>query len=227
MNCIQKMLAAALGCVLSALLLTGCGEKEEPVNITLANHSGHGITSISITPSTSDEWDTELVDGIFQSGEMMEVNLGSYKPSELPDFNILVYNEESYVLYDNDVDEVDFTIHDGDYVVFLSPDGDDSIVVCTSEEYDNLYAGDGENAPTGYTAEELGQTGGMSGFSGCWKLENAPFYFVINTTMSGLPSTSTASRSAPAMSCRKMTASCSAWRTTQSLFPSGRPLTAT
>ena len=55
MNCIQKMLAAALGCVLSALLLTGCGEKEEPVNITLANHSGHGITSISITPSTSDE----------------------------------------------------------------------------------------------------------------------------------------------------------------------------
>ena len=180
MNCIQKMLAAALGCVLSALLLTGCGEKEEPVNITLANHSGHGITSISITPSTSDEWDTELVDGIFQSGEMMEVSLGSYKPSELPDFNILVYNEESYVLYDNDVDEVDFTIHDGDYVVFLSPDGDDSIVVCTSEEYDNLYAGDGENAPTGYTAEELGQTGGMSGFSGCWKLENAPFYFVIN-----------------------------------------------
>lgn len=80
-----------------------------------------------------------------------EVSLGSYKPSELPDFNILVYNEESYVLYDNDVDEVDFTIHDGDYVVFLSPDGDDSIVVCTSEEYDNLYAGDGENAPTGYT----------------------------------------------------------------------------
>ena len=75
MNCIQKMLAAALGCVLSALLLTGCGEKEEPVNITLANHSGHGITSISITPSTSDEWDTELVDGIFQSGEMMEVSL--------------------------------------------------------------------------------------------------------------------------------------------------------
>lgn len=186
MNCIQKMLVAALGCVLSALLLTGCGEKEEPVNITLANHSGHGITSISITPSTSDEWDTELVDGIFQSGEMMEVSLGSYKPSELPDFNILVYNEESYVLYDNDVDEVDFTIHDGDYVVFLSPDGDDSIVVCTSEEYDNLYAGDGENAPTGYTAEELGQTGGMSGFSGCWKLENAPFYFVINVSIASI-----------------------------------------
>ena len=138
MNCIQKMLAAALGCVLSALLLTGCGEKEEPVNITLANHSGHGITSISITPSTSDEWDTELVDGIFQSGEMMEVSLGSYKPSELPDFNILVYNEESYVLYDNDVDEVDFTIHDGDYVVFLSPDGDDSIVVCTDRKSTRL-----------------------------------------------------------------------------------------
>ena len=49
MNCIQNAGSCAR-LVLSALLLTGCGEKEEPVNITLANHSGHGITSISITP---------------------------------------------------------------------------------------------------------------------------------------------------------------------------------
>ena len=180
MNCIKKLLAVTLACVLSLLLLTGCGEKEEQLNVTLANHSGHDITSISITPSTSDEWNTEFVDGSFPSGDTMEVSLGAYKPSELPDFNILVYNEESYVLYENDIDEVDFTLHDGDYVVFLSPDGDDSIVVCTPDEYDTLYAGyDAEDA-TGYTAEELGQTADISGFAGCWKLENEPFYFVIN-----------------------------------------------
>lgn len=45
MNCIQKMLAAALGCVLSALLLTGCGEKEEPVkhNACKPQRSRHHI----------------------------------------------------------------------------------------------------------------------------------------------------------------------------------------
>ena len=68
MKKVRNLLLVLLAAVLCLLLLTGCGEKEEPVNITLANHSGHGITSISITPSTSDEWDTELVDGIFQSG---------------------------------------------------------------------------------------------------------------------------------------------------------------
>ena len=180
----KKTFALLLAALCLLLALTGCGEKEEALNVTLANHSGHDITSISITPSTSDEWDTELVDGTFQSGEMMEVSLGSYKPSELPEFNILVYNEESYVLYENNVDEVDFAIHDGDYIVFLSPDGDESIVVCTSDEYDALYAGY-DDAPadedvTGYTAEELGQTADISGFAGCWKLENEPFYFVIN-----------------------------------------------
>ena len=33
----------------AALLLTGCGEKEVSVSVTLVNHSGHDISSISIT----------------------------------------------------------------------------------------------------------------------------------------------------------------------------------
>ena len=36
-----------------------------------------------------------------------------------------------------------------------------------------------EYAPTGYTEEEL-SGGDLSGYTGCWKLENEPFYFVIN-----------------------------------------------
>lgn len=57
---IRKLLLATLAAALCALLLTGCGEKEVSVSVTLVNHSGHDISSISITPSTSTEWDTEL-----------------------------------------------------------------------------------------------------------------------------------------------------------------------
>ena len=66
---IRKLLLVTLAAALCALLLTGCGEKEVSVSVTMVNHSGHDISSISITPSTSTEWDTEYVDGVFADGE--------------------------------------------------------------------------------------------------------------------------------------------------------------
>ena len=179
MKSMKKLLAAVSAAVLCLLLLTGCGEKEALLEVTLVNQSGRSISSISITPATSTEWDTEYVDGMFADGESMDVSLGSYKPSELPAFNILTYNDEYYVLYENDIDEVDFQIQNGDYIVFLP----DNIAVCTASEYDGLYADYDPLAAeeaTGYTADELGQTLDLSGYTGCWKLENEPFYFVIN-----------------------------------------------
>ena len=63
--------------LLSAVLLltlTACGEPEPEVSVsvTLVNRSGCDISSISITPSTSTEWDTEYVDGVFADGESIE-----------------------------------------------------------------------------------------------------------------------------------------------------------
>lgn len=114
--------------LLSAVLLltlTACGEPEPEVSVsvTLVNRSGCDISSISITPSTSTEWDTEYVDGVFADGESIEAGLGTYKESEVPDtYNILVYNGENYILYDTSVDELDIELHDGDYIVFLPPE---------------------------------------------------------------------------------------------------------
>lgn len=136
----KKKLCLLLALVL--LALSGCGEEQEQtVSVTLANQSGHGITSISITPSTSTEWDTELVDGTFMDGETMDRNLGTYKESEVPDtWNILVYGEDNTILYDTTVDEVDFQIKDGDYIVFDTPEEAISIIICTADEYETLYA---------------------------------------------------------------------------------------
>ena len=50
MKKIRKLLLVTLAAALCALLLTGCGEKEVSVSVTLVNHSGHDISSISITP---------------------------------------------------------------------------------------------------------------------------------------------------------------------------------
>ena len=177
MKKIRKLLLVTLAAALCALLLTGCGEKEVSVSVTLVNHSGHDISSISITPSTSTEWDTEFVDGTFADGESFSAGLGTYKESEVPDtYNILVYNDENYILYDTTVDELDFTIRDGDYIIFLPPEGEVPIEI--THDYDpSSY--EMEYAPTGYTEEEL-SGGDLSGYTGCWKLENEPFYFVIN-----------------------------------------------
>ena len=182
----KKKLCLLLALVLALLALSGCGaEQEQTVSVTLANQSGHGITSISITPSTSTEWDTELVDGTFMDGETMDRNLGTYKESEVPDtWNILVYGEDNTILYDTTVDEVDFQIKDGDYIVFDTPEEAISIIICTADEYETLYAdyeaASNEDLAAGLDAEEVAALGDISGYTGCWRLDGEPFYFVIN-----------------------------------------------
>ena len=122
MKKIRNLLLVLLAAALCMVLLTGCSEKDVSVSVTLVNHSGRDISSISITPSTSSDWDTEFVDGMFHDGESIDAGLGTYKESEVPDtYNILVYNDENYILYDTSVDELDFALRDGDYVVFLPP----------------------------------------------------------------------------------------------------------
>ena len=223
MKKIRKLLLVTLAAALCALLLTGCGEKEVSVSVTLVNHSGHDISSISITPSTSTEWDTEFVDGTFADGESFSAGLGTYKESEVPDtYNIIVYNSEDTILYDTSVDELDFAIQDGDYIIFLPPEGDVPIEI--AHDYDPAdYELD--YAPTGYTEEEL-SGGDLSGYTaaGSWKTSRS----ISSSTRSlnGSPSISTANRSGPATWSTRAGASRFTWTTTRSLSPCTRPPTA-
>ena len=184
----KKKLALLLAALCLLLALTGCGEKEQSVHVTLYNQSGHDITSVCITPASSDDWGENFLDETLADGNGVTIGLGTYKESEVPtEWNILVYGEENYILYETDVDEVDFTMHDGDCVVFQSPEEAISIVVCTDAEYQELYADYTPGAAAeeveeaaGMDVNEMGDAGDISGYTGCWKLDNEPFYFVIN-----------------------------------------------
>ena len=166
-----KKFACMLLALVLCLCLAACGEKEEDVIVTVANQSGQDITSLSIAATTSDDWGEEFVHVVFQDGDLMEVSLGAYKPSELPGFNILAYGEDDEVLYDFNAE---FTLYNGDYIILESPYDNPGITICTSDEYDDLFA---NYDP--YFVEEP-QIVDISGFTGCWKMVDAQFYFVIN-----------------------------------------------
>lgn len=179
MKKVRNLLLVLLAAVLCLLLLTGCGEKDVTVSVTLVNRSGREISSISITPSTSTEWDTEFVDGAFADGETISANLGTYKESEVPSaYNILVYNDENYILYDTSVDELDFAIQDGDYIIFLPPEGEVPIEI--AHDYDPSDYDEADETAYAFEETEPTLSGDLSGYTGCWKLAGEPFYFVIN-----------------------------------------------
>lgn len=157
MKYLKKALLALAFALLCALTLTGCGEQETTVTVTLVNRSGHGITSVCITPSTDTDWGENYVDELLGDGESVLAVLGTYKESEIPTmWNILVYGEEDYILYDTSVDELDFELTDGDYVVFLPPEGEVPIEITNHynpDEYDETPE-DYSDDLTGYTFEE-------------------------------------------------------------------------
>ncbi len=117
------------------VLLAGCGEKDVSVSVTLVNRSGRDISSISITPSTSSDWDTEFVIECSMTARASSPVWAPTRTPEVPDtYNILVYNDENTILYDTSVDELDFAIQDGDYIVFLPPEGEVPIEI--THDYD-------------------------------------------------------------------------------------------
>ena len=187
--------------VLALLALSGCGEAGADRLRYARQPKRPRHQSISITPSTSTEWDTELVDGTFMDGETMDRNLGTYKESEVPDtWNILVYGEDNTILYDTTVDEVDFRSK--------------TATISSSTRLKRPSASSSADGETLYADYEAAKRGPRRR-AGRGRGRRARRYLRLipaaggptgsrstsssTRTMNGSPSTSTVSRSAPAM----------------------------
>ena len=171
MKRIHKLLPALMLAILSLILLAGCGkEEEQSISVTLVNRSGYDISEIHITPATTDEWGINYAEGMLYDMDSTPAELGSFKAEDIADgFNILVYDGDSELLYDSSFDELAFTLHDGDYLVFLPPDSDTPLDIVSDydpSDYDDLSAALDPAALAEYT--------------GCWKYDTEPFYMVIN-----------------------------------------------
>ncbi len=155
-----------LAAVLCLLLLTGCGEKDVTVSVTLVN-SGRDLVH-QHHPSTSTEWDTEFVDGVRrQQRDRRQSRFSKGIRGPLPITFSSTTTKTTSVRHQ--CRRAGFhPIQDGDYIIFLA-------------------------------AQRRGA------------------YRDRAMTMTRLI---TASKSIPAMSCRRATAR-SAWRTTQTCFPLG------
>ena len=168
----MKQLLPMLGILLCLMLLSACGSNSTDVTITLVNRSGQPVSELYITPATNDEWGNTLLDAPLEDGAMQQIDLGAYSKEELDaGFNILIYNMDDELFYNETLDEQDLTISDKDYLVFLPPNGETELEITAtydSSKYDAL-------------AEELPVSGAdMLDFSGSWKYDSLPTYLFID-----------------------------------------------
>ena len=169
-----RMLPVFVGIAAVCVLLASCAKEQTNVVAVIANRSGHDVTSISITPSTSDMWDTEYLEEVFADGDSFAADLGTYFADEVPQFNILVRGEDGERLYDSAVEAIGFDIGTDDYIVFLPPEETAGIVICNEDEFNALYdvrtaPSDGED-DTEEAAEE-DTIDELAAYIGCFKPE--------------------------------------------------------
>ena len=163
--------------LLSVLLLSACGSEEIPVSVCLVNRTGQDIGEIYITPATTSDWGSTWVDNPFADGQFQDISLGDYTQEDLDaGFNILVYDADGDLFYDTTLDEQDFTLSDGDYIVFL-PQGSEAALDITSEyndtNYEDLSMVDGEWVDFETDID-------ITPYVGCWKYDTETFYLVLN-----------------------------------------------
>lgn len=131
----KKLVSLLVLAVLSLILLTGCGERNWPMQVTVVNRTTCPIADIRLSLASDEEWGPNRIEAVLEEGESIDIDLGEYTEEELnAGFNIQFYGENDEPV-NPDYDQSDPIFFDnGDYLI-LAP-ADISVAIFMDTGYD-------------------------------------------------------------------------------------------
>lgn len=160
MKSLKKILALAPVAVLclGLALLTGCGAKKYPMQVTVVNRTTYPIADIRIILASHENWGPNLIETTLNEGKITEIDLGKYTEDQLSEgFHIQILGEDGEPI-DPDYDPLlgPTFFDNGDWLILAPPDSGYFMFMDTKynmETYDRRIAdcydddGKGDVAP--------------------------------------------------------------------------------
>ena len=74
----KKLVSLMALAVLSLTLLTGCGERKWPMQVTVVNRTTCPIADIRLSLASEEDWGPNRIETVLEEGESVEIDLGEY-----------------------------------------------------------------------------------------------------------------------------------------------------
>lgn len=131
----KKLVSLLVLAVLSLTLLTGCGEKKWPMQVTVVNRTTCPIADIRLSLASEEDWGPNRIETVLEEGERVEIDLGEYTEEELnAGFILQFYGEDDEPVNPDYEASNPFFFDNGDYFI-LAP-ADISVAVFMDTGYD-------------------------------------------------------------------------------------------
>lgn len=131
----KKLVSLLVLAVLSLTLLTGCGEKKWPMQVTVVNRTTCPIADIRLSLASEEDWGPNRIETMLEEGESVEIDLGEYTEEELnAGFNLQFYGEDDEPVNPDYEPSNPIFFDNGDYLI-LAP-ADISVAIFMDTGYD-------------------------------------------------------------------------------------------
>ena len=131
----KKLVSLLVLAVLSLTLLTGCGEKKWPMQVTVVNRTTCPIADIRLSLASEEDWGPNRIETVLEEGERVEIDLGEYTEEELnAGFILQFYGEDDEPVNPDYEASNPIFFDNGDYFI-LAP-ADISVAVFMDTGYD-------------------------------------------------------------------------------------------
>ncbi len=131
----KKLVSLMALAELSLTLLTGCGERKWPMQVTVVNRTTCPIADIRLSLASEEDWGPNRIETVLEEGESVEIDLGEYTEEELnAGFNLQFYGEDDEPVNPDYEASNPIFFDNGDYFI-LAP-ADISVAVFMDTSYD-------------------------------------------------------------------------------------------